>query len=89
MSGLSSLAGLAVTQRHGPVLYAILNSEGDVQTYRRWQDQFLKNLIKESGGVNQPLDLNPIKIKKTYTLSPWSLVSWHYQRNIQNSQQDF
>ena len=87
--GVSSLAGLAVTQRHGPVLYAILNSEGDVQTYRRWQDQFLKNLIKESGGVNQPLDLNPIKIKKTYTLSPWSLVSWHYQRNIQNSQQDF
>ena len=82
--GVSSLAGLAVTQRYGPVLYAILNSQGDVQTYRRWQDQFLKNLIKESGGVNQPLDLNPIRIKKAYSLSPWILVSRHYQRNNQD-----
>ena len=40
---------------HGPVLYAILNSRGSVNAYRRWQDNFLKDLIEESGGLGEYL----------------------------------
>ena len=53
--GVSALAGLAYTRDHGPVIYAILNSHGRVTTYRRWQDDFLKRLIDESGGVGEYL----------------------------------
>jgi len=53
--GVSALAGLAYTRDHGPVLYAILNSRGSVNAYRRWQDNFLKDLIEESGGLGEYL----------------------------------
>lgn len=53
--GVSALAGLAYTRDHGPVLYAILNSRGSVNTYRRWQDKFLKDLIEENGGLGEYL----------------------------------
>jgi len=53
--GVSALAGLAYTRDHGPVLYAILNSRGSVNAYRRWQDKFLKALIEESGGLGESL----------------------------------
>jgi D-alanyl-D-alanine carboxypeptidase/D-alanyl-D-alanine-endopeptidase (penicillin-binding protein 4) len=53
--GVSTLAGLAYTRDHGPVLYAILNSRGSVNTYRRWQDNFLKDLIEENGGLGESL----------------------------------
>jgi len=53
--GISSLAGLAYTHDHGPVIYAILNSHGRITTYRRWQDEFLKRVIAESGGVGEYL----------------------------------
>jgi D-alanyl-D-alanine carboxypeptidase/D-alanyl-D-alanine-endopeptidase (penicillin-binding protein 4) len=53
--GVSTLAGLAYTRDHGPVLYAILNSRGSVNTYRRWQDSFLKDLIEENGGLGEYL----------------------------------
>jgi len=53
--GVSALAGLAYTRDHGPVLYAILNSRGSVNAYRRWQDKFLKDLIEESGGLGEYL----------------------------------
>lgn len=53
--GVSALAGLAYTRDHGPVLYAILNSHGSVNAYRRWQDSFLKDLIEESGGLGEYL----------------------------------
>jgi len=53
--GVSALAGLAYTRDHGPVLYAILNSRGSVNAYRRWQDTFLKDLIEESGGLGEYL----------------------------------
>jgi D-alanyl-D-alanine carboxypeptidase/D-alanyl-D-alanine-endopeptidase (penicillin-binding protein 4) len=49
--GISSLAGLAYTRDQGPVLYAIFNTHGSVSTYRRWQDQFLRDFIEEKGGV--------------------------------------
>jgi D-alanyl-D-alanine carboxypeptidase/D-alanyl-D-alanine-endopeptidase (penicillin-binding protein 4) len=53
--GVSALAGLAYTRDHGPVLYAILNSRGSVNTYRRWQDNFLKDFIEENGGLGEYL----------------------------------
>lgn len=53
--GVSTLAGLAYTLDHGPVLYAILNSRGSVNTYRRWQDNFLRDLIEENGGLGEYL----------------------------------
>jgi D-alanyl-D-alanine carboxypeptidase len=53
--GVSALAGLAYTRDHGPVLYAILNSRGSVNAYRRWQDSFLKDLIEENGGLGEYL----------------------------------
>jgi D-alanyl-D-alanine carboxypeptidase/D-alanyl-D-alanine-endopeptidase (penicillin-binding protein 4) len=53
--GVSTLAGLAYTRDHGPVLYAILNSRGSVNAYRRWQDNFLKGLIEENGGLGEYL----------------------------------
>jgi D-alanyl-D-alanine carboxypeptidase/D-alanyl-D-alanine-endopeptidase (penicillin-binding protein 4) len=53
--GVSSLAGIAYTRDQGPVIYAILNSHGRIMTYRRWQDEFLKGLIAESGGVGEYL----------------------------------
>jgi len=53
--GVSALAGLAYTRDHGPVLYAILNSRGSVNAYRRWQDHFLKAFIEESGGLGEYL----------------------------------
>ena len=48
--GVSALAGMAITRDNGPVLYAIFNSHGRITAYRRWQDQFLKELIEENGG---------------------------------------
>lgn len=53
--GISSLAGIAYTRDYGPVLYAIFNTNGSVNTYRRWQDIFLRNLMEESGGVGEYL----------------------------------
>ncbi len=53
--GVSTLAGLAYTRDQGPVLYAILNSRGNINAYRRWQDNFLKDLIEENGGLGEYL----------------------------------
>jgi serine-type D-Ala-D-Ala carboxypeptidase/endopeptidase (penicillin-binding protein 4) len=49
--GVSTLAGLAFTRDRGPVLFAIFNTRGSVITYRRLQDELLKDLIVEFGGV--------------------------------------
>jgi D-alanyl-D-alanine carboxypeptidase/D-alanyl-D-alanine-endopeptidase (penicillin-binding protein 4) len=48
--GVSTLAGIAYTQKYGPVLYAIFNTGGSVHQYRKWQDDFLEELIYECGG---------------------------------------
>ena len=62
--GISSLAGLAYTRDHGPVLYAIFNTHGSVSAYRRWQDQFLRDFIEENGGVGQFLSpkMDPVNV---------------------------
>lgn len=49
--GVSTLAGVVYTRDHGPVLFAIFNTQGSVATYRRLQDDFLKGFIAESGGI--------------------------------------
>ena len=66
--GVSALAGLAYTKDHGPVFYAILNSRGSVNTYRRWQDNFLKNLIEENGGLSEYL---PAHLEAEMTTPAW------------------
>ena len=49
-NGVSTLVGIVNTKEHGPLLFAIFNSAGDVNTYRRLQDQFVQELIAEEGG---------------------------------------
>jgi D-alanyl-D-alanine carboxypeptidase/D-alanyl-D-alanine-endopeptidase (penicillin-binding protein 4) len=53
--GVSTLAGIAYTRDHGPVVYAIFNANGRVAAFRHWQDYFLRILMEESGGVGQYL----------------------------------
>jgi hypothetical protein len=36
------------------VLFAIFNSDGSVNYYRKLQDQFVESLIAEAGGAQQP-----------------------------------
>ncbi len=53
--GVSALAGIMYTRDRGPVLFAIFNSRGPVNTYRRMQDGLLKDLLVECGGT-QPIN---------------------------------
>ncbi|HVF90809.1 MAG TPA: D-alanyl-D-alanine carboxypeptidase [Blastocatellia bacterium] len=48
--GVSTLVGVVYTKAHGPVVFAIFNSDGSVNLYRRLQDQFLEQVIAEEGG---------------------------------------
>jgi serine-type D-Ala-D-Ala carboxypeptidase/endopeptidase (penicillin-binding protein 4) len=48
--GVSTLAGLAYTRDRGPIVFAIFNTRGPVNTYRRLQDELVKDLIVEFGG---------------------------------------
>jgi D-alanyl-D-alanine carboxypeptidase/D-alanyl-D-alanine-endopeptidase (penicillin-binding protein 4) len=50
-NGVSTLVGIAYTRTHGPLLFAVFNSGGNVNSYRRLQDQFIERLIAEEGGA--------------------------------------
>jgi D-alanyl-D-alanine carboxypeptidase len=50
-NGVSTLVGIAYTRTHGPLLFALFNSGGSVNSYRRLQDQFIEQLIAEEGGA--------------------------------------
>jgi serine-type D-Ala-D-Ala carboxypeptidase/endopeptidase (penicillin-binding protein 4) len=50
-NGVSTLVGIAYTRAHGPVLFAVFNSGGNIRAYRRLQDQFIEQLIAEEGGA--------------------------------------
>ena len=50
-NGVSTLVGIAYTRAHGPVLFAVFNSGGNVKAYRRLQDQFIEQVIAEEGGA--------------------------------------
>ena len=49
--GVSTLAGILYTKDYGPVLFSIFNSKGTVDQFRRLQDNFLEDLIREAGGI--------------------------------------
>jgi serine-type D-Ala-D-Ala carboxypeptidase/endopeptidase (penicillin-binding protein 4) len=49
-NGVSTLVGIAYTKAHGPLLFAVFNSAGNVNAYRRLQDEFIENMIAEEGG---------------------------------------
>jgi serine-type D-Ala-D-Ala carboxypeptidase/endopeptidase (penicillin-binding protein 4) len=49
--GVSALAGLIYTHNRGVLLFAIFNTQGNVATFRKLQDNLLKNLIAECGGA--------------------------------------
>lgn len=49
--GVSTLAGMVYTRNYGPVLFAIFNTKGSVNTYRQLQDELLMNFIMECGGM--------------------------------------
>jgi D-alanyl-D-alanine carboxypeptidase len=69
--GVSTLAGIAYTRDHGPLLYAIFNTHGSVSTYRRWQDDFLQGVMEESGGVGQYLSPH-LDMVDIYASSSWT-----------------
>jgi D-alanyl-D-alanine carboxypeptidase len=50
-NGVSTLVGIAYTRAHGPLLFAVFNSGGNVHAYRRLQDQFIERLIADEGGA--------------------------------------
>ena len=75
--GVSALAGMAFTRDNGPVLYAIFNSHGSINAYRRWQDHFLKELIEENGGPGDSFllrgGLSPVNLASYWAPSDyWS-----------------
>ena len=49
--GVSTLAGFVYTRERGVLLFAIFNTKGNVTTFRRLQDNLIKDLISESGGA--------------------------------------
>ena len=49
--GISTLAGILYTEDHGPLLFAIFNTRGPVLQYRKFQDNFVKDLLSEYGGM--------------------------------------
>ena len=50
-NGVSTLVGVAYTKEHGPLLFAVFNSGGNVNAYRKLQDQFIERVIDEEGGA--------------------------------------
>ncbi|MFY9554510.1 MAG: D-alanyl-D-alanine carboxypeptidase [Blastocatellia bacterium] len=50
-NGVSTLVGIAYTRAEGPLLFAVFNSGGNVHAYRRLQDQFIEQIIAETGGA--------------------------------------
>ena len=50
-NGVSTLVGIAYTKSKGPLLFAVFDSGGNVNAYRHLQDQFIEQMIAESGGA--------------------------------------
>lgn len=55
--GISTLAGFVYTRERGVLLFAIFNTKGNVNTFRRLQDGLIKDLIAESGGAELSVSL--------------------------------
>lgn len=50
-NGVSTLVGIAYTKTKGALLFAVFDSGGNVNAYRRLQDQFIEQMIAEAGGA--------------------------------------
>ncbi|MCK5739039.1 D-alanyl-D-alanine carboxypeptidase [bacterium] len=50
-NGVSTLSGFINTREYGMLVFTIFNSNGDVLTFKRWQDKFLRHIMDESGGA--------------------------------------
>jgi D-alanyl-D-alanine carboxypeptidase/D-alanyl-D-alanine-endopeptidase (penicillin-binding protein 4) len=56
--GVSTLAGFAYTRDRGVLLFAIFNTQGNVTTSRKLQDELLRDLMAESGGAELSASLH-------------------------------
>ena len=56
--GVSTLAGFAYTRDRGVLLFAIFNTKGNVNSFRRLQDSLIKDLIEECGGAELSASLH-------------------------------
>jgi D-alanyl-D-alanine carboxypeptidase/D-alanyl-D-alanine-endopeptidase (penicillin-binding protein 4) len=56
--GVSTLAGFVYTRERGVLLFAIFNTKGNVNTFRKLQDNLIKDLIEESGGAELSASLH-------------------------------
>jgi len=56
--GVSTLAGFIYTRERGVLLFAIFNTQGNVNTFRKLQDSLIKDLISECGGAELSASLH-------------------------------
>jgi D-alanyl-D-alanine carboxypeptidase len=56
--GVSTLAGFIYTRDRGVLLFAIFNTKGNVNTFRRLQDGLIRELINECGGAELSASLH-------------------------------
>jgi D-alanyl-D-alanine carboxypeptidase/D-alanyl-D-alanine-endopeptidase (penicillin-binding protein 4) len=56
--GVSTLAGFVYTRDRGVLLFAIFDTKGNVNTFRRLQDKLIKDLITECGGAELSASLH-------------------------------
>jgi D-alanyl-D-alanine carboxypeptidase/D-alanyl-D-alanine-endopeptidase (penicillin-binding protein 4) len=56
--GVSALAGFMYTRDRGVLLFAIFNTQGNVNTFRKLQDDLLKALFAECGGAQLSASLH-------------------------------
>jgi len=56
--GISTLAGFIYTRDRGVLLFAIFNTRGNVSTFRKLQDNLIKDLIAECGGAELSASLH-------------------------------
>jgi D-alanyl-D-alanine carboxypeptidase/D-alanyl-D-alanine-endopeptidase (penicillin-binding protein 4) len=54
LRNVSSLAGVMLTQRHGPVWFALINQGDDIGGFREHQDALLKALMQHWGAMEAP-----------------------------------
>lgn len=74
-SGVSTLVGFINSQQYGILVFALFNSHGDVLTYHRWQNSFLKKMIEKCGGVT-PFREEKVASRNVYR--PPSLIT-HFE----------
>jgi D-alanyl-D-alanine carboxypeptidase len=56
--GISTLAGFVYTRERGVLLFAIFNTQGNVNTFRKLQDGLIRDLIEECGGAELSASLH-------------------------------